>query len=280
MNYKRYRHATSTVELVVVSSLIIVAAITGFSTLGQSVLLATEKLAFHEPGSGRTSVTKTAEAPKPTPGQAPQTSPAPNSLAYFQVIFASLLLLVVLVVSLRPKTKPARVLDDPDPVQSRTKADDLRQTLFLKRQEMLKRFIAASTQDRLGQLTVSDVMSTRLIPVAPTMKVEELVRIFREQHRHHLLVCDDQGHLLGIISDRDLAHRQGRTAADLMTTKVSTAGPDTDLMVAVTAMINQGISALPVMEEEKLVGIITTRDLMLAVQCLIQLHANELEAAV
>jgi predicted transcriptional regulator len=88
----------------------------------------------------------------------------------------------------------------------------------------------------------------------------------------HLLVCQDD-RLLGVISDRDLA-KPGKTAADVMARKPVTVDPQTALSPAVTMMMRKRISCLPVVEGEKLVGLFTTTDLIMTLQCAFQLLQN------
>src|SRR5262249_8954185 len=84
--------------------------------------------------------------------------------------------------------------------------------------------------------------------------------------------------LLGVVSDRDVAHRPGRTAADLMTRNPVTVSPDTPAIQAISAMLNGRFSCVPVVENGELVGLLTTSDLMMALQCTLQLLAQSIES--
>lgn len=94
----------------------------------------------------------------------------------------------------------------------------------------------------------------------------------------HLPVVDDDGQLLvGIVSQRDLfrdalaqALGYGRHAQrqlldtlsvkEVMTSNVLTTRPDTSLVEAARVMTERKIGCLPVVENERLVGILTEGD--------------------
>lgn len=155
-----------------------------------------------------------------------------------------------------------------------TPANPLEQ-LFDKRQVMLKDLALVIGGQHLSELTVGQVMSDNLTVVGRSTSIQEVEQILRTNRRHHILVTADDDSLAGIISDRDLSRRHGECASEVMTSKITFATRDTELTVAATTMINQGISALPVMEEGKLVGILTTTDLTLVLQCILLLAKRE-----
>lgn len=88
----------------------------------------------------------------------------------------------------------------------------------------------------------------------------------------HLPVVDDEGVLVGIISDRDLLRVKGtmkpeHTVARIMSDDVLTIAPDTRLSHIIDLLVDHRVSALPVVEPSgKLVGIISWVDILLAVR--------------
>jgi CBS domain-containing protein len=113
-------------------------------------------------------------------------------------------------------------------------------------------------------------MTQRLQTISPSDSVEELKQLTAAKGIHHLLVTDAEARLLGIISDRDLLGRPGQIAADVMTANPLTVTPDTPVSAALTLLVRRRISCLPVVEGERACGIITTTDVILALQCIIQ----------
>ncbi|HEX55118.1 MAG: inosine-5-monophosphate dehydrogenase [Candidatus Altiarchaeales archaeon] len=90
-------------------------------------------------------------------------------------------------------------------------------------------------------------------------------------HGIHGLIVTDNGKLKGIVASYDilLAMERGKSARnikvrDVMTTDIVTIGPDDTVLTAVTKMLENDIRRLPVVEDGKLVGIITTTDLIRA----------------
>jgi acetoin utilization protein AcuB len=79
---------------------------------------------------------------------------------------------------------------------------------------------------------------------------------------HHLPVVDG-GSVVGVVSDRDLRNVAADvTVGELMETKVVTATPDTTVREAANLLRGNIIGCLPVLDQGRLVGIVTTSDLL------------------
>ena len=122
-------------------------------------------------------------------------------------------------------------------------------------------------------LTVRRVMTSAPTCVGPEDSVLELVRTFHEKRFRHLLVVED-GRLAGIVSDRDVVRCFGphefpdesylaaiRTDS-IMSRDVITIDADMPLVAAIDLLHEHGVSSLPVVDGPRLVGIVTTSDLM------------------
>lgn len=142
--------------------------------------------------------------------------------------------------------------------------------IFAKRQQIL-RILSSDMKSLLeSRLEVRHLMSRKLLVVAPETSLEE-VRETMESHKlRHLLVCDGGGYLRGIISDRDLASRHGKTAGQIMTTNPITLEPQAQVNPAITLLINKKISCLPVVQDGAPIGVLTSTDMMMALQCSMQ----------
>jgi acetoin utilization protein AcuB len=121
-----------------------------------------------------------------------------------------------------------------------------------------------------GPAKVRDWMSEKPTSLGPNESIGFAMELMLWASVRHLPVVDN-GQLLGIVSDRDLLaprvasqiQQMGdRPVRECMTTDVETAHPDDDLRDASARMAAAGISALPVVEEGKLVGIITSTDIL------------------
>jgi CBS domain-containing protein len=121
---------------------------------------------------------------------------------------------------------------------------------------------------RLQKLRVEDLMTTALI----TMKANDTVRAAIEETRlaniRHVPVVGDREHLIGIISDRDLARAAaaGRLAtplSEIMTRDVKVVRASAPARNAAAVLIAEKIGSLPVIGERgELVGIITETDFL------------------
>jgi acetoin utilization protein AcuB len=115
---------------------------------------------------------------------------------------------------------------------------------------------------------------TRDVVVVPhSLSVANAWKILRQKRIRHLPVVDD-GRLVGILSDRDLlrlGHVQpsgelgfvDRAVGDIMTLKPLTCAPSTSVAEVVRIMTEQKIDALPVISGERVVGLVTSTDLLL-----------------
>jgi acetoin utilization protein AcuB len=89
-----------------------------------------------------------------------------------------------------------------------------------------------------------------------------------QDRRIRHLVVTDRKHVVGIISERDLGGRGGadirrnRAVRDLMSSKVADAGPGTTLRQAANLMSSRLIGCLPVVDEGRIVGIVTATDVL------------------
>lgn len=87
------------------------------------------------------------------------------------------------------------------------------------------------------------------------------------------LVVMDGGRLVGIVSERDYARKvilQGRASkdtpvSDIMTAKVLTVSPATQLAECMQIVADYGIRHLPVVEGERVLGVLSVGDLLRAV---------------
>lgn len=170
----------------------------------------------------------------------------------------------------RAKRKAAKA----PPVDS-AEAKEVSQTLpthlFEKRQRMLNSIGAALEDQVSGALFVRHLMSEHVAETTPLESVDEVRRRMREKHIRHMLVADSHRRLVGLISDRDILARQGDRVRDIMTRKPLSVSPDLPIVTALTMLVNKSISCLPVTRDEKIVGILTTTDVLLALQSTVML---------
>ncbi len=144
------------------------------------------------------------------------------------------------------------------------------QRLFDKRQQILKLIERDLYAMLEGRLQVRQLMSTELATVLDTASMDEVKSIMHRNELRHMLVCDQSGALCGIISNRDFGRTKGKLASDVMVRDPVTVSADSLVSPAATVLIDRRISALPVIEDGKLCGVLTTTDLVMALQCSLQ----------
>jgi CBS domain-containing protein len=142
---------------------------------------------------------------------------------------------------------------------------------YLKRQEILKVLAADPNALLENRIQVRHLMTTQLRTVRPKTTLDEIRAIMAQEHVRHFPVLTEKGRLAGIVSDCDLMNHVAQKAADVMTCSLITVGPTTRIGTAISQMINRHLSCLPVTEGETLVGILTTTDIVLTLQCVLQL---------
>ncbi len=139
-----------------------------------------------------------------------------------------------------------------------------------------------------------DVMVSPVITVQPSASVGEVAKTFLERRISAVPVVDDQGKLVGIVSEGDLMHRSeagterrrswwleafttgetlaaeyvkahARKVADVMTHPVITAAPDAPLHEIAALMEKNSIKRVPIVTDGRLVGIVSRANLIQAV---------------
>ncbi len=128
-------------------------------------------------------------------------------------------------------------------------------------------------------MTVDAIMSRNVVTVTPDTALMEVRGLLHERGFHHLLVVEEDDTLCGVISDRDVLealspfldtyseeHRDVKTlsrpASDIMRRDPITISLDTPVGEAAQMLLDHNISSLPVVEDETLIGIVTTKDLL------------------
>ena len=127
-------------------------------------------------------------------------------------------------------------------------------------------------------MTVRDIMTRHVETASPEETVLEARDRFREGGFRHLPVVDGE-RLLGVVSDRDVLRAAGpslglsafdddegtevdRTLREIMTRDVIWADPTMSVEEAADTMLREELSALPVLDEGHLIGIVTTADML------------------
>ena len=119
------------------------------------------------------------------------------------------------------------------------------------------------------------VMSKSVIAIQADADLASAYKMMKDKKFRHLPVVDKNHHLIGIISSRDLVEFDSNSSVrDFMSSPVATAAIDTPLGEVTQLMIDKKISALVVMKNENIVGIITTEDLLRVLKIYLSGHSQ------
>lgn len=140
-------------------------------------------------------------------------------------------------------------------------------------------------------MLVSDWMVADPVTVTPDTKLFEAQKTMRDGSFRRLPVVS-RGHLVGIVTDRDLREAAPSkatslsvfelnyllsrlTVKDVMKTSVLTVSPDDPIERAALIMNEHKISGLPVVDDDTVVGILTITDLLQALVSLLDLREGD-----
>lgn len=136
--------------------------------------------------------------------------------------------------------------------------------------------------------TVEQFMAVDLFTVRGEDILDLAANLMHWRHVRHVPVEDDAGHLLGIVSHRDLIKllASGKIdrskpiiVRDVMSTDLITVQPDTPTLEALTLMREHNIGCLPVVKDGCLVGLVTAHDFLTVSTKLFEERLGELSGA-
>jgi CBS domain-containing protein len=142
-------------------------------------------------------------------------------------------------------------------------------------------------------MQAAEIMTRDVITVAPDDSVLDAALMLLKNRISAMPVLNEQGRLIGVVSEGDLLRRveigtderrpwwrelfagnerlardyiraHGRKVSDIMTPSAIVASPDTDLSEIASLMERNGIKRLPIVEEGRLVGLVSRADLLRA----------------
>lgn len=119
--------------------------------------------------------------------------------------------------------------------------------------------------------TILAKKGNKLITIAPEQPVKEAVALFTQHNIGAVVVLDEAEALIGIVTERDVVRQLNQSdgllsqpVKALMTAKVITCVPQDDLMSVANVMTERRFRHMPVVEQGKLLGIISIGDVLKA----------------
>ena len=120
------------------------------------------------------------------------------------------------------------------------------------------------------EITVKEIMSSPPITVSLEESVIKAARIMAENKIGCVIVVNDEGKPVGIVTRRDLVEKVLAKAKDPLKTKVKDVmsspliyvSPNTPILEAAKLMSRKDIRHLPVIDADGLVGVVSDRDIL------------------
>lgn len=117
-------------------------------------------------------------------------------------------------------------------------------------------------------MKVKDIMTDDLAVISPDATVIEAAQLMQKHDVGAVPVCEGTN-IVGLVTDRDIVVRNiahGKDpnhtpVRDVMTTEVKSISPETNISQAAEIMATQQIRRLPVIEDDRLVGMLSLGDL-------------------
>lgn len=113
---------------------------------------------------------------------------------------------------------------------------------------------------------IHTIMTKNPISLSPKHTIADVESLFKHHRIHHLPVVDE-GRLIGLVTTYDLwNHRSSDPTkifvTDVMNTRIIRISPDDKIGTAAELFLDNSFHALPVVQDDKLVGIVTTFDVL------------------
>lgn len=134
-------------------------------------------------------------------------------------------------------------------------------------------------------MRADEVMTDAVVTIRATQTVGDAIEVLTECGVRHLPVLGDAGQLVGMLSDRDirslglvpavdertltqLRSRMGAPVSRMMSSDVAKVGPATELPEVIDLMLETGVGAVPVVDEDEdtLLGIVSYVDVLRALR--------------
>lgn len=142
-------------------------------------------------------------------------------------------------------------------------------------------------------INAKKIMSSNVLTAEANTSFGKIVRVFVEMDIHHIPIVNNEGNLVAMLSSTDALRAMHETdeiaqkyegysleqrinVKSEMTTEVITILPETTISEAINIMVKNKIHALPVVENNKLLGTLSSDDVLKAIHNgEIQVKTNE-----
>ncbi|MCD8160340.1 MAG: CBS domain-containing protein [Clostridiales bacterium] len=124
-------------------------------------------------------------------------------------------------------------------------------------------------------MKLQDIMTKNVVSITPEESASLAARLLTRHNLGALPVCSYDGRLLGIVTDRDIVTRcvaadqdpHRVPVQDIMSRELETIGPEADPKAAARQMAAAQVRRLPVVQDGKVVGMVSLGDLATNRRC-------------
>jgi len=114
-------------------------------------------------------------------------------------------------------------------------------------------------------MVAKNIMTRKVITIDPAAAVKDLAKVLSRNRISGVPVVDKKGKVLGVVSEADIIGKKGKQVKSIMTAEVISVTEETPVSEVAALMTGHRIKRVPVLRDNKLVGIISQGDIVSAV---------------
>ncbi|HEX8998082.1 MAG TPA: CBS domain-containing protein [Ktedonobacterales bacterium] len=107
-----------------------------------------------------------------------------------------------------------------------------------------------------------DIMTHEVITIGPDASIQDAARLLSRYNISGVPVVNGDGQMIGIITEADLLAKEGKTVADIMSARVTTAQEDTPVEMIAQILTSNRFKRLPIVRGARVVGVISRADIV------------------
>jgi CBS domain-containing protein len=111
-------------------------------------------------------------------------------------------------------------------------------------------------------MKVEDVMTTKVVTITEEQSKQQAARLLSQHRISGLPVVNADNVVVGVVTEYDIISKEAQTVGEIMTRGVISVTPDTDLEDVGHILVQERIKRLPVLNQGRLVGIVSRADLV------------------
>jgi tRNA nucleotidyltransferase (CCA-adding enzyme) len=116
-----------------------------------------------------------------------------------------------------------------------------------------------------GARTAADLMSRDVLTATPEVGTDELAKLLAFHNISGMPVVDENGKVVGIVSEADVIGKRGATVGEIMTGQVVSVPPTMPIEQIAALMAEKNVKRVPVLDGDTLVGMVSRADIVRAI---------------